>query len=110
MDSTIRFAPGCSYILATSPSLPSLKAGSLSVIREIKPLDETLHTRSLLCDIALEGGPTVSTALVFVEEGYAEVAGEMGDRLVKTEIASCRVLDGFIKAYAVDLKGRRKSA
>lgn len=98
---TIRFAPGKSYRLATSPDIPNLKSGSLRVIRELKPLDE-LRTRSLLCDIALDGGPTVSTALVFVEEGYAEVSSNGFTRLVGTEIATCRVLDGFIKAYAVD--------
>lgn len=98
---TIRFSPGKTYHLATSPSIPALKAGSLRIIRELKPLDE-LRTRSLLCDIALDGGPTVSTALVYVEEGYAEVSSNGFRRLVVTEIATCRVLDGFIKAYAVD--------
>ena len=99
---TIRFAPGKSYRLATSPSIPALKAGSLRVIRELKPLDKTFRTRSLLCDIDLDGGPTVSTALVFVEEGYAEVSSNGFTRLVGTEISTCRVLDGLIKAYAVD--------
>lgn len=98
---TIRFAPDRSYRLATSPSIPALKAGSLRIIRELKPLDE-LRTRTLLGDIALDGGPTVSTALVFVEEGYAEVSSNGFTRLVATEIATCRVLDGFIKSYAVD--------
>lgn len=100
-DATTRFKAGNNYRLATSPSIPALKAGSLRVIRELKPLDE-LRTRSLLCDIALDGGPTVSTALVFVEEGYAEVSSNGFTRLVGTEIATCRVLDGLIKAYAVD--------
>ena len=98
---TIRFSPGKTYHLATSPAIPNLKAGTLYIIREFKPLDE-LHTRSLLCDIRLEGGLKVSTALVFVEEGYAEVSSNGFTRLVGTEIATCRVLDGFIKSYAVD--------
>lgn len=100
-DATTRFEVGNAYRLATSPSIPALKAGSLRIIRELKPIDE-LRTRTLLCDIALDGGPTVSTALVFVEEGYAEVSSNGFTRLVGTEIATCRVLDGLIKAYAVD--------
>ena len=101
-DATTRFEVGNAYRLATSPSIPALKAGSLRVIRELKPLDKTLRTRTLLCDIDLDGGPTVSTALVFVEEGYAEVSSNGFSRLVVTEIATCRVLDGYIKSYAVD--------
>lgn len=104
--STVRFVVGRSYRLHTSPIMPNLAGGRMTVIAELAPRDRW-GNRTLLVDAQLipaNGRGTRTERLgvsCFVEEGYADVVGSYGGRTIPVEIATLQgIYPLCAKAYA----------
>lgn len=103
---TVRFKVGTSYLLRSSPDIPQMLGGFLTVRSEIKPTD-LWGNRIVLADCSLlyPDGHTETrlSARCFIEEGFAIVRDSYGERTVPAEIANVQgVYPNFAKAYAVD--------
>lgn len=103
-----RFQVGHSYALRTNPAIPSQRAGDLTVLAELKPLDG-FNTRSLLCEVNFTDGgqPTSLKGVVaYVEEGYAEINNGYRAFTIPAEILQVRGYPAMTaKAYATDDEG-----
>ena len=103
-----RFQVGHSYALRTNPAIPNLRAGDLTVLAEIKPLDG-FNTRSLLCEVWFsDGGQPASLkgVVAYVEEGYAEINNGYRAFTIPAEILQVSGYPAMTaKAYATDDEG-----
>ena len=102
----VRFQIGATYRLRTSPDLPMMLGGKMTVRSEIKPTDQW-GNRIILADFMLTYPDgrigTILAARCFVEEGYVSLKDAYGERQIPVEIAALQgIYPNFAKAYAID--------